>query len=341
MPEISVVVPSYNHAVYIGDAVKSVLSQSFKDLELIVVDDGSKDNSLEILSGFTDPRLRVITQTNQGAHVAINRGIKSSTGKYIAILNSDDVFHPLRLEKLLTVLKSDSQIGLTGSYIEIIGQSGNTLGIKHGYKDAPPWNLDNSEKSFRATGQLHKIILTENYLSTTSNFVFSREALNRIGDFRPLRYAHDWDFALRMAQWSKISLLPEALLQYRVHPANTIRENHAAMIFEICWCLAVHLPQHLTSIVNAEAQNPLELEQALNSIYNFDMDRVLSVMLLQNLAANPCLAAMLLEPTNPYRKIYMDFIYSKLKRSQSDQQITMDYRRNNIIKRALNNLRRY
>lgn len=341
MPEISVIVPSYNHAAYVGDAVKSVLSQSFRDLELIVVDDGSKDNSLKILSEFTDPRLRVIAQTNQGAHAAINRGIKSSTGKYIAILNSDDVFHPLRLEKMLTVLKSDSQIGLTGSYIEIIDQSGNTLGIKHGYKDAPPWNLDNSEKSFRTTGRLHKIILTENYLSTTSNFVFPRETLNRIGDFQPLRYVHDWDFVLRIARWSKISLLPEVLLQYRVHPTNTIRENHAAMIFEICWCLAVHLPQHLTTIVNAEAKKPSELEQVLNSIYNFDMDRVLSVMLLQKLAENPRLAAMLLEPTDPYRKIYMDFIYNKLKRSRLDQQNTVDYRMNNIIKRVLNNLRRH
>src|SRR3972149_549215 len=105
MPEISVIILSYNHAAYIGHAVESVFAQSNTNFELIVVDDGSTDNSLEVLTGFSDPRLKVLTQSNQGTHATINRGLHEATGKYLAILNSDDLYHPDRLTKILEVLK--------------------------------------------------------------------------------------------------------------------------------------------------------------------------------------------------------------------------------------------
>jgi glycosyltransferase involved in cell wall biosynthesis len=174
MPEFSVVIPSYNHAAYLGEAVASVLAQTFTDLELIVVDDGSTDNSLEVLSGFKDARMRILSQPNQGAHAAINRGLREAAGVYLAILNSDDQYSPPRLAKAIAVLKSDRQIGLAGSYIEIIDQDGKNLGVKHGYADASPWVLEAPERSFRAGNDLHKALLTENYWSTTSNFVFTR-----------------------------------------------------------------------------------------------------------------------------------------------------------------------
>ena len=100
MPLVSVVIPSFNHARFIGSAVRSVLGQSLSDLELIVVDDGSTDNSLEILGGFSDPRLKVYPQANAGAHAAINRGLELASGVYLSILNSDDLYHRERLENL-------------------------------------------------------------------------------------------------------------------------------------------------------------------------------------------------------------------------------------------------
>ena len=97
MADVSVVIPSYNHAAYIREAVDSVLSQSLSDLELIVVDDGSQDESLDILAGYSDRRFHLYTQLNQGAHAAINRGLHAAAGDYLAILNSDDAYHPQRL----------------------------------------------------------------------------------------------------------------------------------------------------------------------------------------------------------------------------------------------------
>ncbi len=313
MTEVSIVIPSYNHAAYIGEAVESVLNQTLHDLELIIIDDGSTDFSLEVLSKYSDPRMHVFSQTNQGAHAAINRGLSEANGDYLAILNSDDAYHPQRLEKVLKALKADPEAGFAGSYIQIIDNEGNPLGIKHGYQDCPPWLLESPERSFRAGTDLRAALLTENYWSTTSNFVFSRAIYKRAGEFRPLRYTHDWDYALRVMQITSPVLLSEPLVKYRIHASNTIRENQVAMIFEICWCLAVHMPQYVTDKRFYTGLSTEErVDQLLHSIYTFGMERVLSVMLLQQLHKDNKTAVELLDPSNPTRGKYLHFINQHL-----------------------------
>ncbi|MCB0170098.1 MAG: glycosyltransferase [Anaerolineae bacterium] len=316
MPKISVIIPSYNHANFINEAIQSVLSQSISDLELIIVDDGSSDDSLNVLKTINDSRVRIITQQNQGAHAAINRGITESTGQYLAILNSDDVYHSLRLEKLLNLLETKQEVGLVSSHIKIIDQNGTEKGIKKGYETLSPWTLSAPRKSFRAGQELKAVLLTENYLATTSNFIFERKIFEQIGAFLPLRYTHDWDFALRVAEVKQIALLPEVLLNYRVHGSNTIRENKAAMIFEICWCLAVHLPRHTSAAWFLAQPLDIRIEQLLHSIYVFGLEQVLNVMLLLQLYENHQLALQLLEINNPSRLKILEFIQSQLK-SQS------------------------
>ncbi len=319
MPEVSVIIPSFNHAAYIREAVLSVLNQTFQDLELFVIDDGSSDNSLEVLAGISDPRMVVISQENQGAHAAINRGLRETRGDYLAILNSDDAYYPRRLEQILNALKAQSDAGMAGSHIEIIDSHGISLGVKHGYLDCPPWLLEHPERSFRAGTDLHAALLTENFWSTSSNFMFPRRLYQEVGDFLPLRYTHDWDFALRLAHLAPSILLPEPLIRYRVHPSNTIRENQVAMIFEICWILAVHLPR---STIFEDATSPQELasrvDQLLHSMYVFNMERLLSTMLLQRLDQNSDLALALLEGSNPLRLKYLDFIREQLQADNQD-----------------------
>ena len=315
MPEalVSVVIPSYNHAAYIGEAVNSVLSQSVGDLELIVVDDGSEDDSLAILSGFTDRRLRLFHQPNQGAHAAINRGLREAKGSYLAILNSDDAYQPQRLEKLVRLLENNPAVALAGSYIQLIDHQGRALGVKHGYLDCEPWLLELPQRSFRAGADLRAALLTENYFATSSNFVFPRSWFERIGQFRPLRFTHDWDYALRLAESANVALLPEPLLKYRVHAANTIRQDQAAMFFEICWILAMHLPAYGLDRLAAGGQ-PLEkpIDQLLHSIYTAQCDRVLSVMLLQGLHDHLDWALDLLDPDNSVRAVYIEYIQQQL-----------------------------
>ena len=320
MTRISVIIPSYNHAAFIREAVDSVLKQSETDLELIVVDDGSTDKSMEILSTFLDRRIKVIQQENRGAHSAINRGLNEATGIFLAILNSDDSYHPQRLEKTIGALEQNKDAGLVGSYIQIIDTKNRTLGIKHGYRDCEPWLLEAPQRSFRGGSDLRAALLTENYWSTTSNFVFPRRWFEKVGEFRPLRFTHDWDFALRMARVADLILLPEPLVNYRMHETNTIREDQAAMIFEICWCLAMHLPYYIADTKFFEKLPPeARVEQLLHSIYVFGCERLLSVMLLQRLPENPMFAIQLLDPENPVRIEYLSFIKERL-----DSQIVKD-----------------
>lgn len=317
MPLVSVVIPSYNHEAYVGAAVQSVLNQTLRDLELIVVDDGSSDKSLAVLEGIRDARLKVFAQANQGAHAAINRGLDLASGEYLSILNSDDLYHPQRLEKLVGVLREHPQAGLAGSYVQVIDSLGAPLGIKHGYHDLEPWALSCPERSFRAGEDLRVVLLTENYWATTSNYAFSRRWFEQVGTFRPLRYAHDWDFALRMAQRAELLMLPEALLSYRVHSSNTIRENQAAMIYEICWILAVHLPQARETAWFKARESSIRFGQLLESIYTYRCDRVLALLLVQDVARNAQLALELLRPENPLRARYIEFIQAGLEEEAS------------------------
>lgn len=310
MPEVSVIIPSYNHAAFLRQAVNSVLQQTWQDFELIVVDDGSSDDSLRILSTITDARLSVISQENRGAHAAINRGIHASSGRILAILNSDDLYHPQHLEKAIAALQSQPQAGLVGCYLEVIDAAGQQLGLKHGYHDLNPWNLAHPEKSFRSGSDLLAALQCENFLATTSNYVFTRAAYDATGEFLPLRYTHDWDFALRLARRYEIILLPEFLVSYRIHGSNTIREGgpntpqqtNPRLAFEICWILARHLPLFVQEERFTAQPGARQIEQLLHSIYTFECDRVLNVLLLQELYKNETQALALLDPANAQRQ---------------------------------------
>jgi hypothetical protein len=188
------------------------------------------------------------------------------------------------------------QVGLFHHILRLSTGKAGLLGIKHGYAwTCSPWDLSDPSKSFRAELDLRAALLTENFLATTSNYVFSRQLYQQVGEFLPLRYTHDWDYALRALQYGELRLLPEALMSYRVHDSNTIRENQAAMVFEICWILAVHLPQAVSSPWFQSGRLGSSHQQLLNSIYTYGCERILTVMLLQNLNDNRSLALQLLD----------------------------------------------
>jgi len=309
MPAVSVVIPSFNHAAWVAGAVESALAQTLAELEVIVVDDGSTDDSPAVLAGLRDPRLTVVTQANRGAHAALNAGIERAAAPAIAVLNSDDAWHPERLRRCLPALAAG--VSLVGSWIEIVDAGGTTIGLKHGYRDCEPWLLPHPERSFRAGDDPRAVLLTEHHLATTSNFVFRRADWAAVGGFRPLRYTHDWDFALRLAALGPPRLVEQPLLRYRVHERNTIREDRAAMVFEICWCLAVHLPRHLTAPWFGGASGE-RMPQLFASLYTFGCEAVLATMLAFDLARDDALALALLDPADARRRALLDGIRERL-----------------------------
>ena len=278
---VSIIIPSYNHADYLEQAVESALAQTYERIEVIVIDDGSRDNSVEILRRIDDPRLKFFAQENQGAHATINRGLKLATGDFLTILNSDDVFHPNRIRELLAEFEADPDVLLLSSWIDVIDANGNVLGTKEGWLNMEPWPIAHPELSFKQTDDFLLNLLMGNFVATTSNIMMRRGLYEQIGGMRNLRFTHDWDFVLRAAAAVKCKLVPKPLLQYRVHETNTINTNRAWLLFELCWVVAANLHRVEGSQIfsNGDSGKNLEdLEKIYESINLQGNDKVFWVM---------------------------------------------------------------
>ncbi|RXK60019.1 glycosyltransferase [Lacibacter luteus] len=246
---VSIIIPSYNHEKYISKCIDSVLKQTYINLELIIIDDGSVDSSNEIISAYTDHRIQHIKQSNNGAHNAINKGLALSKGDYLTILNSDDLYHPTRIEKCLQIFQNDSTIDFISTWLDIINVNETILGTKMAWRNMEPWNLKNKELTFAGSPDYALNALMANFVSTTSNMIFKRTVYEKIGGMRNLRFTHDWDFLLRVCSNFNCFNLEESLLSYRIHETNTISSNRKWMLFEICWIIASNIDRFNSKLI--------------------------------------------------------------------------------------------
>jgi glycosyltransferase involved in cell wall biosynthesis len=209
-PEITIVVPVYNGSAHLRETIESLLSQSVRDFELLAVDDGSTDDSVEIIRSFQDARIRLIQQENGGLCHALNRGIQEARAPYIARNDQDDVSFPVRLEKQLNVMTSHPDaIGVLSFYTK--------FGSKH--------HWSNSDKLNIAIGEVTKYEpLNDGCLLASTMFIL-RSALQAIGGFRQEYYpTDDWDVECRLKEIGTVVVLREPLVAYRFHEAaNTYR----------------------------------------------------------------------------------------------------------------------
>ena len=129
MPKVSVVIPTHNRANYIAHAVESVLDQTFRDYEIIVINDGSTDNTQEVLKKFED-KIKLLHQENKGIAQTRNRAIQESTGEYIAFLDSDDYWMPEKLDQQVRILDTHPKVGIVYSRMPIVDKQGNKIGMK-------------------------------------------------------------------------------------------------------------------------------------------------------------------------------------------------------------------
>jgi GT2 family glycosyltransferase/glycosyltransferase involved in cell wall biosynthesis len=229
--QISVVVPLYNHERYIEQTLQSVLSQTLPVHEILVVDDGSSDASAGLVDRLRErhPQIALFSKENGGAHSAINVGIQRATGDLIAILNSDDVYHPGRLAVILRAFESAPELDAVVTGLDFIDGDGRAI-RNSWYEDGIAFH--------RRTQDLALTLVNGNIFMTTSNLVARRSLFDEIGGFSALRYAHDLDFFLRLvARGKKIRVIDQPLLSYRQHPANTIKEGTLKVKAE--WAVAV------------------------------------------------------------------------------------------------------
>lgn len=204
---VSVIIPVYNGADYIRETVASVLNQSYKKLELILLDDGSKDNTLSILNDFDDERVTVISKTNSGVSDTRNTGAKAAKGDYFAFLDADDVWHVDYLQKKIEVVKKYPKVNFVLAYFQCM--DANSVRNDQLY---PP--LNNKIKYHLKQGK-------SSFSTGPSNVFCSRELFDQTGGFdTALSNAADKMFFVDAAPFMTSYVLEEVLIYYRVHDNN-------------------------------------------------------------------------------------------------------------------------
>jgi glycosyltransferase involved in cell wall biosynthesis len=302
-PSTCVVIPSYNHRKFLPEALESVLGQTLAVDELVVVDDGSSDGSRDVLQAYEQRGVRLLLPEHEGAHAALNRGIAATGADIVFILNSDDVYAADRVATLNELFAADDRIGFAGSWLEVIDEDGRGLGIKRGWENMEPWEMEPREWTFQGTADPSGNLLQANYLASTSNFAFRRTVWERVGPFRNLRFAHDWDFALRAAASAPMAVVPQPLLRYRVHARNTIRQDRRTMEFEVLWVMAANVARFLAPGCPPEATPEATAAwraRVYRSIQVFGYHRLLW-LLTALAAADPVAFTALLEAQDPTR----------------------------------------
>lgn len=200
-PLVSVIIPNYNHARFLGDAIRSVLDQEYPNYEVVVVDDGSTDNSGKVAAGFGD-RIRYIYQTNAGLSAARNTGLRAARGSLIGVLDADDMYEPMFLSTLVDALLADPDADGVYCGYQFVDQENNPL----------PQIENRSIPSDR----LYDALLDGNFLVPESIFL-RRHVYDEVGFFdETLRACEDWDVWLRVTKKFRIVHTPEILTRHRI-----------------------------------------------------------------------------------------------------------------------------
>lgn len=206
-PKVSVIMPTYNRAHYLPEAIGSVLKQTFDDFELIVVDDGSIDNTEELLQSFDDLRIRYLRQEHRGISATLNAGIRASRGQYIARLDSDDIWTPQMLATQVGTLENHSEAGLVYAKTGAMDQWGVRIpGI---------WG----QPEFFA-GESFKSMLYGDFTSNIT-IVVRRACLDRVGLYdESFQVNEDWELWLRVARYFQFVFVDQVLAVRRWHGDN-------------------------------------------------------------------------------------------------------------------------
>jgi glycosyltransferase involved in cell wall biosynthesis len=208
MPEISVVIPAYNAAKTLRETLDSVLAQTFGDFEVIVVDDGSKDDTAAVASATSDPRVRVISIPNGGVSRARNLGIAESGGALIAFLDADDLWQPTKLERQVALLNARPEVGICVTGADKIDSSSRPIAAMPMFEQSDDYTRD--------------LLLYSNIAGCTCSGVVRRDVIDAIGGFEPeLQYCEDWNLWLRLSLRTSFGVLPEPLVCVRIHEGNT------------------------------------------------------------------------------------------------------------------------
>lgn len=240
-PLVTVFIPLYNCEAYISDALESITNQTYSNIEIVIIDDGSTDNSVEIVNSYSDPRIRLIkNETNKGIPYTRNLGLQESQGKYMAIMDSDDIAYLTRIEKQVDYMETNPSIDAIGSYYEIIGGRFK--------KVMKPKNITSEE--------IKAGLLFLNRIANPTSFL-RLETINKYElEYNPAYFvAQDYDMWVQISKVGELSILPEVLLKYRTGHTNITKKSKSSK--------TIHRKKINDSI-----------HQDILNFYNFDLTEV-------------------------------------------------------------------
>lgn len=203
MSKISVIIPTYNAERTLLETIESIQKQTFQDLEILVINDGSTDQTLELLNQIDEPRLKILSYENGGLPIARNRGIAAAQGEFLSFIDADDLWTPDKLESQLTALQQHPNAGVAYSWtLNMITQQ-DQVSFTQGC-------------SSLAQGNVYSDLLIGNFIGSGSNILIRRSVMDKMQGFEPsLKSYEDWDFYLRVATQCDFVVVPKPQILYR------------------------------------------------------------------------------------------------------------------------------
>ncbi|HVL00001.1 MAG TPA: glycosyltransferase [Dongiaceae bacterium] len=212
---VSVIIPVFNAEAHLEETLASVLGQTYPHIEIVAVDDGSTDRSLEILEKYRH-RIRVVRQKNGGAAAARNRGAQEARGKWIAFLDADDLWAPDKVERQLGACAD-----FTWSYTDSVFMGG----VNDGRRD--------SELTPKYQGRVLEQLICNNFVGTSSVMIQRQVFLDAGGFSESLRSIEDWEFWIRLASDHNIGYIEEPLVRYRIHSSSSSRSTRSTLPYHM------------------------------------------------------------------------------------------------------------
>ncbi|MEM9217431.1 MAG: glycosyltransferase [Cyanobacteria bacterium P01_F01_bin.150] len=246
-PLISVIIPVYNGERTVLETVQSILKQTFTNFELIIINDGSSDRTLELLEIVDDPRVRILSYENGGLPVARNRGIEQAQGQYITFIDADDLWTPTKLSDQLTALQNNPDAGLAYSWTLTMDDKTGAL---------------HPGKFVSFDGDVYGQMLLSNFIASGSNAMLTAEAVRSVGDFdATLTSCEDWDYWLRVASQWPFTVVPKPQILYR--------QSSSAMSSKVDVMEHNHMVVHHRAFQNAPAHLKKLESRSLANEYQF------------------------------------------------------------------------
>jgi glycosyltransferase involved in cell wall biosynthesis len=221
MPKISVIITTYNRAHFVREAIESVLNQTYSDYEIIVVDDGSKDNTREVVNSIPDPRIRYMYQENRGVCGAMNAGIMASKAECVAFLDSDNVLFKTALQKSMAFMDRHPEVGFCYGQISTMDERGRPLRIKR-FRGPKVTAVNDGKK------ELVNLLLGERNIG---HFIARTSCVKEVGLFNTeLRMSEDWDMWIRLARRCNVGHIAAPMVKARYHTQSLTAKSGVEIV---------------------------------------------------------------------------------------------------------------